>query len=64
MSTYFLINVNDAQNPQEKNRINDEPPVGYELEDGEIYESIRTKKNREKNCVAAEKFMESLVLIF
>jgi hypothetical protein len=35
----------------------DEPPLGYELEDGEIYES-----NETKNRLAAFNFMRSLVL--
>jgi hypothetical protein len=35
----------------------DEPPLGYELEDGEIYES-----NETKNRLAAANFMANLVL--
>ena len=35
----------------------EEPPVGYELEDGEIYES-----NETKNRLAAANFMAKLVL--
>jgi hypothetical protein len=35
----------------------EEPPVGYELEDGEIYES-----NKTKNSLAAANFMANLVL--
>jgi hypothetical protein len=35
----------------------DEPPVGYDLEDGEIYES-----NKTKNSLAAADFMANLVL--
>jgi len=42
----------------------DNIPVGYELEDGEIYESIKIKKNREKNWLAAEEFMASLDVNF
>jgi hypothetical protein len=35
----------------------EEPPVGYDLEDGEIYES-----NKTKNSLAAANFMANLVL--
>jgi hypothetical protein len=35
----------------------EEPPVGYDLEDGEIYESKKTK-----NSLAAAIFMANLVL--
>ncbi len=35
----------------------EEPPLGYELEDGEIYES-----NKTKNSLAAAHFMANLVL--
>lgn len=35
----------------------EEPPVGYDLEDGEIYES-----NETKNRIAAANFMASLVV--
>jgi len=35
----------------------EEPPVGYDLEDGEIYES-----NKTKNRLAAANFMANLVL--
>jgi hypothetical protein len=34
----------------------EEPPIGYELEDGEIYES-----NETKNRLAAIRFLRSLV---
>jgi hypothetical protein len=36
----------------------EEPPVGYELEDGEIYES-----NKTKNSLAAANFMANLYMI-
>lgn len=35
----------------------EDPPLGYELEDGEIYES-----NKTKNSLAAANFMANLVL--
>jgi hypothetical protein len=35
----------------------EEPPVGYDLEDGEIYES-----NKTKNSLAVADFMANLVL--
>jgi hypothetical protein len=35
----------------------EEPPVGYDLEDGEIYES-----NKTKNSLAAANFMANLVV--
>lgn len=35
----------------------EEPPLGYELEDGEIYES-----NETKNRIAAIRFLRSLVV--
>ena len=35
----------------------EDPPLGYELEDGEIYES-----NKTKNSLAAANFMSNLVL--
>jgi hypothetical protein len=36
----------------------EEPPVGYDLEDGEIYES-----NKTKNSLAAANFMANLYMI-
>jgi hypothetical protein len=36
----------------------EEPPVGYDLEDGEIYES-----NKTKNRLAAANFMANLYMI-
>jgi hypothetical protein len=40
-----------------KDEDEEEPPVGYDLEDGEIYESKKTK-----NSLAAAIFMANLVL--